>query len=170
MPPRKARAPTPLLSQARARHFSAPCAQSIHSHARHPAVAPIMCVLLQASAADVFARADVASIMSVLRLLANADDSAAFRSIATAMRPPLPPAILDLLAVDAARRSARNPPAEVPFAVTITWPSSRGRRHVVAVWPFHLLSRPECMLSSCAWKSVTRRSHAREEGVDTAVT
>lgn len=58
----------------------------------------------EASAADVFARPDVAPIMAVLRLIANADDSAAFRTVASAAQPAVPQGLLDLLAVDAARR------------------------------------------------------------------
>ena len=60
-------------------------------------------IVFEASSDDVFARPDVAPIMAVLRLLANPNDSLAFRTVASATRPALPPPLLDTLAVQAAR-------------------------------------------------------------------
>ena len=50
------------------------------------------------SAADVFARPDVAPIIAVLRLLTTNGDDAAFRAVATGTQPPLPEPLLAAIA------------------------------------------------------------------------
>ena len=57
----------------------------------------------QASSADVFDRQDVAPLLSVLRLLTNPDDNAAFRLVATGTSPPFDGALMDRLSTEATR-------------------------------------------------------------------
>ena len=57
----------------------------------------------QASSADVFDRPDVVPILSVLRLLTNPGDDAAFRLIATGTLPPFSGLLMDQLTTEATR-------------------------------------------------------------------
>lgn len=57
----------------------------------------------QASSADVFDRPDVADLLSVLRLLTNPDDNAAFRLVATGTSPPFNGALMDRISTEATR-------------------------------------------------------------------
>ena len=56
-----------------------------------------------ASSADVFARPDIAPLVSVLRLIANPHDDAAFRLVATGTAPAFDGALLDVLSTEALR-------------------------------------------------------------------
>ena len=55
------------------------------------------------SSADTFARPDVQPLMSALRVLTNPEDDAAFRTVATATKPPLDTPLMSLLVCEAVR-------------------------------------------------------------------
>lgn len=61
-------------------------------------------VPIRTTAAEVFARADIAPLIALMRLLVNHDDSASFQAVVRVCQPPFPTQLQAAIADDAARR------------------------------------------------------------------
>lgn len=81
---------------------------------------------IRTAASDLFARADLAPVLALLRLLSHPEDSSSFRAVAAAAQPALPPALLQMLGEDAARRGVSQlASARALHAATSPLPPSR---------------------------------------------